>query len=234
MQVNTDPGFVGAQEDGPYKKYFERLFFSDGTYCSIPHGFFRDWLGNDIAASNFGNFYIGKCSGFGIGSQVKYDGGYQSLRVGRFVSGGLRIKFLLNGQHPVGTISTCLFSSIGLGLKNVPMPQYGDTVIKNDVWIGDEALFLGGACIEDGCIIGARSVIPPNFKTEPYGIYAGSPAKLIRYRFSENIRKMLLELSWWDMPIQWIKENNSKFLIELDKIEEKDALAILQELIDRK
>src|SRR5690606_25441782 len=111
--------------------------------------------------------------------------GVQSLRVGRFVAGGLRLRFLLNGQHEMRTISTFMFSICGNGLRNVPPPQYEDSIIKNDIWIGDEVMMLGGGVIEDGCVIGARSLLPPNFRSEPYGIYAGTPARLIRFRFSE-------------------------------------------------
>ena len=58
-----------------------------------------------------------------MGSIVKYDAGIQSLRVGRFVAGGLRLKFLLNGQHEMRTISTAMFSVLGMGLKNATPPN---------------------------------------------------------------------------------------------------------------
>jgi virginiamycin A acetyltransferase len=109
------------------------------------------------------------------------------------------------------------------------MPQYADTVIQNDVWIGDEAVFLGGSVIESGCVIGARSLIPPNFRSEPYGIYAGSPARLVRFRFSEKVRERLLELAWWDMSLQWIKDNNDAFVVDLTA-DEGRALEVLGEL----
>src|SRR5450631_3433023 len=138
---------------------------------------FRDWLDQD---AQFGTFHIGRCSGFGVGSLAKYDSEQQCLRVGRFVSGGLRLRFLLNGQHESRTISSYMFSIAGMGLQNAGPPQYTDCIIGNDVWLGDEMLMLGGGIIENGCIIGARSLLPPNFRSEPYGIYAGSPARLIR------------------------------------------------------
>lgn len=67
-------------------------------------------------------------------------------------------------------------------------------------------MFLGGSTIENGCIIGARTLVPPNFKSEPYGIYVGSPARLVRFRFSERIREKLLELGWWDMSMPWLQK----------------------------
>ncbi|VXC33784.1 acetyltransferase [Massilia sp. 9I] len=226
MQIFTEDDFSGVQEDHPWAKQFMVMGYASGGTSTIPHGFFRNWLDEEPEA---GTFYIGRCSGFGVGSLAKYDGNAQGLAVGRFVAGGLRLKFLLNGQHEMRTISTHMFSVAGMGLMNAPPPQYGDSVIKNDVWIGDEAMMLGGGIIENGCVIGARSVLPPNFRSEPYGIYAGAPAKLIRFRFSEAVRAALVDLAWWDMPLTWIRDNNAAFLQDMTEDDDR-ALAIIANL----
>ena len=124
-----------------------------------------------------------------------------------------------------------MFSVFGMGLRNVPPPQYGDSILKNDVWMGDEVMMLGGGVVENGCIIGAQSRLSPNFRSEPYGVYAGAPARLLSFRFSEDIREKLLELAWWDMPLSWIKDNNDFFLMDLTADEGKslEALAQLKE-----
>lgn len=95
-------------------------------------------------------------------------------------------------------------------------------------------MFLGGSTIENGCVIGARTLVPPNFKSEAYGIYVGAPARLVRFRFSEKIREALLALEWWEMPIDWIKQNNDAFLVNLAKVEESQALEVLAQLADSK
>lgn len=228
MEVFTEKDYVGNIEDSPYAANFTVMSYADGACTVIPHRFFRDWLDGEAQT---GNFYIGRCSGLGVGSLVKYDSGQQSLCIGRFVSGGLRLKFILNGQHDMRTISTYMFSTIGPGFQNVPPPQYSDSVIKNDVWIGDEVVMMGGGVIENGCVIGARSLLPPNFRSEPYGIYGGSPARLIRYRFSEPLRTALLDLAWWEMPLSWLRENNAMFLIDMtaDEALALDVVAALKE-----
>ncbi|WP_312587401.1 acetyltransferase [Comamonas terrigena] len=229
MHINTEADFAGTDPATADSKFIT-LRYRDGSYSLIPVHFFRDWQDNDILGANFGTFEIGRGTGFGVGSLVKYDGNHQSLRVGRYVSGGLRLRFLLNGQHDMTGISTCLFSALGQGLQSLPMPQYGDTVLKNDIWIGDEAMFMGGSCIENGCVIGARTVVPPNFKTEAYGIYAGSPARLIRFRFPEKVREALQELAWWELPLAWVKEHNNAFLMRIAEMDEGQVLEALQEL----
>lgn len=92
-------------------------------------------------------------------------------------------------------------------------------------------MMLGGGVIENGCIVGARSLLPPNFRSEPYGIYAGSPARLIRFRFSEKVREALLNLAWWEMPLTWLRENNDLFLQDMTTDEAK-ALGIIEKLAE--
>lgn len=231
MQIFTEDDFSGEVPDHPWAAQFTVMGYASGGYSSIPHGFFRNWLDEEATV---GHCYIGRCSAFGVGSIVKYDGGQQNLAVGRFVSGGLRLRFLLNGQHDMRTISTYMFSIAGMGMRNALPPQYADTVIKNDVWIGDEVMVLGGSVIENGCVIGARSVLPPNFRSEPYGIYAGSPARLVRHRFSEKVREALLELAWWDMPLSWIRDNNAEFLQDMTEDEDAALVSIARLLASRR
>lgn len=223
MEIKTELDFAGLVGDHPLSSKFLVLTFKDGSYSTIPHEFFRDWLDQEAQT---GTFVIGRCSGFGVGSLVKYDSEIQRLEVGRFVAGGLRLRFLLNGQHEMRTISTYMFGVMGMGLRHASPPQYGNSIIKNDVWIGDEVMMLGGGIIENGCIIGARSVLPPNFRSEPYGIYAGSPARLIRYRFTEKVRAALLDLAWWDMPLSWIRDNNNFFLEDMTGDEDRVLMLI--------
>jgi virginiamycin A acetyltransferase len=231
MNISTEIDCCGFDEHNPLAEKFTILKSLDGTFSMIPNGFFRDWLDQDVMKTHAGSFHIGKCSGLGVGSVAKYDGAVQSLKVGRYVSGGLRLKFLLNGQHETKTISTYMFSVLNNGIFNVAPPQYKNTVIKNDVWIGDEALFLGGSVIENGCVIGARTVVPPNFETEPFGVYAGSPARLIKFRFSDKVREALVALAWWELPLEWVKLHNSGFLENMNEDEHRslEIIEILRE-----
>jgi virginiamycin A acetyltransferase len=226
MNLTTSEDCIGVLPDHPWSKAFIVIGYRDGAISTIPNNFFRDWLDEEAQT---GSFHIGRCSALGVGSIAKYDSGIQKLVIGKNVAGGLRLKFLLNGQHDMRSISMTLFHSMAGGIANPAMPQYGDTVIHNDIWIGDEALFLGGSIIENGCVIGARAVVPPNFRSEPYGIYVGNPARLVRFRFTERIREKLLDLAWWNMPLSWIRAHNQAFLIDLTANEGK-SLEVLTEL----
>ena len=82
------------------------------------------------------------------------------------------------------------------------MPFKGDTVIGNDVWIGQNAVILPGVHIGDGAIIGANSVVGSN--VAPYTIVIGNPVKVLRKRFDDDLIDMLIRFKWWDKSIEEI------------------------------
>jgi virginiamycin A acetyltransferase len=72
----------------------------------------------------------------------------------------------------------------------------GPITIGHDVWIGTHCVILSGAEIGTGAVIAANSVVTGAIP--PYAIAAGTPAKVIRYRFDEKTINELLESRWWD------------------------------------
>lgn len=81
--------------------------------------------------------------------------------------------------------------------------------IGNDVWIGSRVMVLGGVTIGDGAIVGAGAVVTKDIP--PYAIVGGVPARIIRYRFSEEQISRLLDLKWWDWSDEKLKANISMF-----------------------
>lgn len=79
----------------------------------------------------------------------------------------------------------------------------GDTVIGNDVWVGSEAMIMPGVNIGHGAVIGSRALITRD--VEPYAIVGGNPAKQIKKRFSDSEISLLLEMQWWEWPIEQIE-----------------------------
>jgi chloramphenicol O-acetyltransferase type B len=80
----------------------------------------------------------------------------------------------------------------------------GDTIVGSDVWIGSEAMIMPGIRIGHGAVIGSRALVTRD--VEPYTIVGGNPAKPIRKRFSDEEIAMLLEMAWWDWPLEEIKD----------------------------
>lgn len=133
------------------------------------------------------------------------------LIIGKFCAIARGVRFIMNGaNHKMSGISTYPFQIFGNGWERVmpapgDLPYKGDTVIGNDVWIGYEALIMPGVRIGDGAIISSRSVVVSD--VEPYTIVGGNPAKPIRRRFEPAQIATLLEVAWWDWPIETITAN---------------------------
>jgi acetyltransferase-like isoleucine patch superfamily enzyme len=97
-------------------------------------------------------------------------------------------------------------------------------VIGNDVWIGEKASIMGGVHVGDGAVIAANSHVVRD--VPPYAIYGGNPAKLIKYRFSQEIIDEFLKLQWWNLPDEVIndilpillQEPTKKMFTELRKV----------------
>ena len=80
----------------------------------------------------------------------------------------------------------------------------GSIIIDDDVWIGYRSTILSGVHVSKGAVIAAGAVVTHD--VPPYAIVAGVPARVIGYRFSEEMIAKLLELKWWDWPEEKILE----------------------------
>ena len=132
------------------------------------------------------------------------------LIIGKFCMIASDVTFIMNGaNHLNDAISTYPFAVFGDAWSNAmegkEYPYKGDTLIGNDVWIGYGATIMPGVTIGDGAIIATKSVVTKN--VAPYSIVGGNPAKEIRKRFSEAEIKELLEIKWWNWPIEKITEH---------------------------
>lgn len=136
-----------------------------------------------------------------------YDFYGDKLIIGKFCQIAAGVEFVMNGaNHQMNAASTFPFYIFEGWEQEVPSTDVfsfkGDTVVGNDVWIGQNATILPGVHIGDGAIIGASSVVASD--VEPYSIVAGNPAKQLRKRFDSELIAILLELKWWELPIEQI------------------------------
>lgn len=140
--------------------------------------------------------------------------------IGSFCSIGRNV-VIGHGDHPTTFLSTSPFFYLdALGVKDKNMVCYDNyythnlkgVEIGNDVWIGNGAFIKNGLKIGDGAVIGAQSVVTKD--VPPFAIVVGSPAKVIKYRFTQEIIDDLLKLKWWDLDIEILKK------VPYDNIEE--------------
>lgn len=97
-----------------------------------------------------------------------------------------------------------------------------EVIIGNDVWIGNKATIFSGINIGNGAIVGANAVVTKDVPN--YAVVVGIPAKIIRYRFSDEIIKELLNTNWWDAQDEDLKKNISYFQNDKISIPELDFL----------
>jgi acetyltransferase-like isoleucine patch superfamily enzyme len=132
-----------------------------------------------------------------------------TLKIGSFCSFAANINIYLGGHHRTDWITTYPF---GHRLKDIfnsfdgtghPKTN-GDVIIGNDVWIGSSSTIMSGVKIGDGAVIANNSHIVKDVPA--YCIVGGNPGKEIKYRFTDEIIKKLLELKWWSLPDEEINK----------------------------
>lgn len=133
------------------------------------------------------------------------------LIIGKFCAIAEGVKFIMNGaNHRMDGITTYPFNIFGGGWEIITptveqLPFKGDTVVGNDVWIGQNVTIMPGVNIGDGAIIAANSTVVK--KVEPYTIYGGNPAEFIKKRFDDEKIEVLLKLKWWNWDEEKIFDN---------------------------
>lgn len=161
-------------------------------------------------------------------SYCGYNSTIINCQIGRFTSIADNV-VIGNATHPMDWVSTS--PAFYKGRDSIPKnlarlhfdPLSKNTIIGNDVWIGERVLIKAGVTVGDGAVIGMGSVVTKDVPC--YAIVAGVPARVIRYRFSEEIIKKLIRIAWWSKPIDELSKfspymNNIDLFIK--KISERD------------
>ena len=100
------------------------------------------------------------------------------------------------GEHRLDRISTnsLFYSSPYQSLTE------GHCRIESDAWIGVDSIVRRGVTIGLGAVVGANSFV--NADVPNFAIVAGSPAKIIGYRFNEAHQKLIIDSKWWELDIE--------------------------------
>ena len=170
----------------------QSLFFHESTKVGSSFGIYS---GNYIPS--MGSFSFSRSPFFEL---VPFD-------IGNYVSIGEQVSSF-GFEHPMDNLGTSplfyqenrnLFSRVNLNISKKIINDK-NIVISNDVWIGRGALLKRGIKIGNGAVVGAGSVVTKN--VPDYAVVGGNPAKIIRYRFNENIIARLKKVKWWNLPLE--------------------------------
>ncbi|WP_375282336.1 CatB-related O-acetyltransferase [Pseudooctadecabacter sp.] len=139
-----------------------------------------------------------------------YPGAPERLIIGKFCQIADGVTFITaSANHRYDGFSSFPFSVFLDMDRNRPsMPQtFADTVIGHDVWLGQGATVLPGTTIGSGCLIGAKAVVGGTIP--PYSIVTGNPGHILRRRFDDATIDALMQINWWDWPIDRIVEREA-------------------------
>jgi len=139
-----------------------------------------------------------------------------------------------DGDHPIDWFSTHPFQWGETHLlpkerqeelrREIPVKR--KIKIGHDVWIGSSAIVTRGVHIGNGAIIAAGAVVTKD--VPPYAIVGGVPAKIIKFRFSDEIIERFRKLRWWQYDLPQVKDLDfSNVNICLDKLEKMKSESIL-------
>ncbi len=154
----------------------------------------------------------------------------ERLVIGKFCQIAHGVRFITSSaNHSMRGFSTYPFDNFRLTAETstedieamfTAATGKGDTVVGNDVWIGMDAKILPGVTIGDGAIIGAGAVVAAD--VPPYHIVVGNPARVVKPRFPDTVIRTLVEIRWWDWPLEMIER-------KLAAIKGADITALLAE-----
>lgn len=158
------------------------------------------------------NVFVGRYT-YGKLNVHVYTNDQSRLYIGDYCSIANGVIFILHDDHPVSYFSTFPFRNKVLGNRKIESISKGDIVVGDDVWIGTNAIILSGVSIGQGAIIAAGAVVTGNIPA--YAIVGGVPAKVIKYRFSEEIIKELLNIDFAAIDKDFVSKHEYLFYKEI-------------------
>ena len=148
------------------------------------------------------------------------DNSVSKLRIGRLCSIGPEVLFILNSEHNIKHITT--FPTQSFFEHQNEAGSKGDIILEDDVWIGTRAIIMSGVHIGRGAVIAAGAVVSKD--VPPYAVVGGVPARVIKYRFSDEIIAALTQIDFQLIDSEFIQKNLDDFNKDIEIIDDIEFL----------
>lgn len=165
---------------------------------------------------NMDNVQIGKNTYGAL--NVSMHNAENKLIVGNYCSIAPQVCFLLSSEHFTNHISTFPYKVQIMHSLEEESISKGDIIVDDDVWIGYGATIMSGVHIGQGAVVAAGAVVVKD--VPPYAIVGGVPAKVIKYRFDENLIKELLKVDYSKLTKEIIATHENNLYEELTNVKQ--------------
>jgi virginiamycin A acetyltransferase len=155
--------------------------------------------------------------GMEIQSGINFDvpGGRHSIQIGQFCSIAENITLIVELNHDFQTVTTAASNLIKYKSVRSNSKRKGQILVQNDVWVGHGVTIMSGVTIHNGACIAANAHVVKD--VPPYAIVGGNPAKVIKYRFTDEHIADLLNIAWWDWSNSELTKRSADFGLPVEK-----------------
>lgn len=170
--------------------------------------------------------FIDPAATIGFGTRINHASHIGKCEIGRYCACGGRLVIRSENHHThYLNMQDWLQNTVVGSEVRVAGKSKGPVVVGHASWIGDSVIILPGVTIGIGAVIGAGSVVT---KSVPdFAIAAGNPAKVLKYRFSEEVADYIREMAWWHWDLEKIKLNKRIFEMDFSAMSKYDISNIV-------